>query len=87
MYVIIVYDVNVKRVAKLHKFLKAHLTWIQNSVFEGEVEESQLVAIKQGIRERIKKTEDIVIIYSALRMENLRHEILGTSKNDLSNIL
>ncbi|RAP44376.1 MAG: hypothetical protein BZ136_08855 [Methanosphaera sp. rholeuAM74] len=27
---LIIYDVNVKRVNKVHKFLKTHLNWIQN---------------------------------------------------------
>ena len=41
MYIIIVYDVNVDRVNKVNKFLKAYLHWQQNSVFEGKVTKSQ----------------------------------------------
>ena len=41
MYLVIVYDVNVDRVNKVHKFLKAYLHWQQNSVFEGKVTKSQ----------------------------------------------
>ena len=41
MYLVIVYDVNVDRVNKVHKFLKAYLHWQQNYVFEGKVTKSQ----------------------------------------------
>lgn len=37
MYVLIAYDVDAKRVAKVHKVLKKYLTWTQNSLFEGEI--------------------------------------------------
>ena len=33
MYVIVVYDVGVKRVGKVCKYLRQHLNWVQNSVF------------------------------------------------------
>ena len=33
----IVYDIKVERVNKVKSFLRQHLFWIQNSVFEGEV--------------------------------------------------
>ena len=34
MYVLIVYDAGVERVAKVHKFLKGYLSWRQNSVLK-----------------------------------------------------
>lgn len=33
MYVLVAYDVDAKRVAKVHKVLKKYLTWTQNSLF------------------------------------------------------
>ena len=45
MYVIIVYDINVDRVNKVKSFLRQHLFWIQNSVFEGDVTESEFEVI------------------------------------------
>ena len=35
MYVIVVYDVEEKRVAKVLKYLRSYLNCVQNSVFEG----------------------------------------------------
>ena len=46
MYVLLVYDVEVKRVVKVHKFLKRHLHWVQNSVFEGELTDAQIETVK-----------------------------------------
>ena len=40
MHVVIVYDVSTERVARVCKSLRRHLTWVQNSVFEGEVTKS-----------------------------------------------
>ena len=34
MYVILVYDVDQKRTAKMLKLCRRYLSWIQNSVFE-----------------------------------------------------
>ena len=42
MYVILVYDVDQKRTAKMLKLCRRYLSWIQNSVFEGEISEVQL---------------------------------------------
>ena len=48
MYVIIVYDIDVKRVAKVCKYLRQHLNWVQNSVFEGGLTKAQLCASEIG---------------------------------------
>ena len=42
MYVILIYDVNVKRVGKMLKLCRQYLCWIQNSVFEEEISEAKL---------------------------------------------
>ncbi|NQN66905.1 CRISPR-associated endonuclease Cas2 [Streptococcus suis] len=40
MFVILVYDVNVKRTAKVLKTVRPYLSHLQRSVFEGETEDS-----------------------------------------------
>ena len=50
IYLIIVYDVNIERVNKVHKFLRTHLHWQQNSVFEGEVSKSQYNIILEKLK-------------------------------------
>lgn len=82
MYVIAVYDVSVDRVNKVKKFLRMHLTWVQNSVLEGEVTESQLMKIKKGLLELIHSDTDSVRLYILSSDKLLRKEILGISKGD-----
>ncbi len=50
MYVLIVYDISVECVTKVHKCLKCYLNWRQNSVFEGELTEAQIEAVKNDLR-------------------------------------
>ncbi|MCD6144119.1 CRISPR-associated endonuclease Cas2 [Thermococci archaeon] len=85
MYIIIVYDVNVSRVNKVKKFLRQHLVWIQNSVFEGEVTLAEYERIKNGIKELIDESEDSIVIYK-LRSSPKR-DIIGVEKNPLDDIL
>ncbi len=84
---IIVYDVNVDRVVKVHKFLKQYLTWMQNSVFEGKIGKAQLNEIKEGIKNRIKKTEDTVRYYIIKNEKNIRIIEVGKQKNEISFII
>ena len=37
MFIILVYDVGEKRVAKVLKICRKYLNWVQNSVLEGEI--------------------------------------------------
>ncbi|NJE09874.1 CRISPR-associated endonuclease Cas2 [Thermococcus sp. MAR1] len=85
MYIVIVYDVNVKRVNNVKKFLRQHLHWVQNSVFEGEVTRAEYERIRAGLREIIDEDEDSVVIYR-LRSRPFR-EILGTEKNPLEDVI
>ncbi|WP_456472793.1 CRISPR-associated endonuclease Cas2 [Methanocaldococcus sp.] len=85
MYVIIVYDVNVSRVNKVKKFLRQHLNWVQNSVFEGEVTNAELERIKDGLLNIIDENEDSIIIYK-LKLKPSR-EIYGIEKNPIDDII
>jgi CRISPR-associated protein Cas2 len=42
-----VYDVGVERVSKVLKVGRVYLTWIQNSVLEGEISEADLIKLKK----------------------------------------
>ncbi|WP_461864465.1 CRISPR-associated endonuclease Cas2 [Thermococcus sp.] len=85
MYIIVVYDINVSRVNKIKKFLRQHLHWVQNSVFEGEVTRAEFERIKAGIRDLIDEDEDSVVIYK-LRSEP-RREVIGMEKNPMGDII
>ena len=87
MYVIIVYDINVDRVNKVKSFLRQHLYWIQNSVFEGEVTDSEFQVIHNGLMEIIDEEVDSIIIYKLRIAELLNREVLGIEKSPIDEIL
>ena len=87
MYVIIVYDINVDRVNKVKSFLRLYLFWIQNSVFEGEVTDSEFRLIYNGLMEIIDEEVDSIIIYKLRMAELLNREVLGIEKSPIDEIL
>lgn len=87
MYVIIVYDAGPKRGAKILKYLREHLIWVQNSVFEGEVTEAGLELIKKGIKERINNEKDSVIYYLFDSPNYTQRGILGIEKNEIDSFI
>ncbi len=87
MYVLIVYDVEVRRVTKVHKFLKRHLHWVQNSVFEGELTEAQMEAVKAGLKRIVDDATDAVLLYSARDAKWLLRESIGRKRGEIGNIL
>ncbi|MCX7884908.1 MAG: CRISPR-associated endonuclease Cas2 [Caloramator sp.] len=87
MYVLIVYDVSEKRVAKVLKFLRTYLNWIQNSVFEGEVTEAQMLKIRNNLLKIINTNEDSVIIFSSREKRWLSKSVIGREKNDVDNFI
>lgn len=86
MYYIIVYDVNQKRVNKVLKLLRRYLNWVQNSVFEGELNNSQIEKLKIEIKKIIKKDEDSFIVYT-LESKWWGREIIGLEKQDISQVI
>lgn len=87
MYVIIVYDIEQERVAKVCKYLRQSLTWVQNSVFEGELTKAQLAKVKSGLSNIINEEKDAVIIYTARDVKWMDRETMGIDKNPATNIL
>jgi CRISPR-associated protein Cas2 len=87
MYVLLVYDVEVKRVGKIHKFLKRHLQWVQNSVFEGELTEAQVETVKAGLRSIMDDENDSVLLYTARDQRWLSRETLGPERSDIGNLV
>lgn len=80
MYVVIVYDVEQSRVAKVCQYLRRFLHWVQNSAFEGELTEAQLERIKASLREIIDLDYDSIYIYRLPDKRFLRKEVLGQEK-------
>ncbi|QAV33182.1 CRISPR-associated protein, Cas2 family [Fervidobacterium changbaicum] len=63
MYVIMVYDVNVKRVRKVLKIGRKYLNWTLRSVLEGFLTKEDYEALKNEIRSIIDSENDTVYFY------------------------
>lgn len=81
MYVILVYDFGERRVAKALKTCRKYLTWVQNSVFEGEITEGNLKKLKTELQSKMDRGEDSLIIYTLSNNKYNNKEIIGFEKN------
>ncbi len=82
MYVIMVYDVAVERVTKVLKVGRRYLTWVQNSVLEGELTPAQFERLKAEVREVIEESEDSVLFYLLRSADWLDRHALGVRKGE-----
>ena len=84
MFVIVTYDVDIKRIDRVRKTLRKYLCWVQNSVFEGEITISGLAKCKAELSQII---EDEDLVYFYVMRGAPQKEILGTDKNPLEDII
>jgi len=81
MKVILVYDVDEKRVTKYYKLIKQYLHWKQRSVFYGNLSKSQLYELKLKLQKLING-EDQIIIFIFPENTNFKKEVLGKKDKD-----
>lgn len=87
MYVIVVYDINEKRVARTLKVCRQFLNWVQNSVFEGETTPAKLKELKLRLKKVMNEKEDSVLIYSFAEQRLMEKEVLGQERNPTDSFL
>ncbi len=87
MFVILVYDIQEKRVGKVLKTCRKYLNWVQNSVFEGELTPAKLEKLKGDLKKIIKKEEDSVLIYQFRSLRYSKREIMGIEKGGESTLI
>ncbi len=87
MFVILVYDVKEERVAKALKICRKYLTWVQNSVFEGEITEAQLRILKDELRKILDENYDSVLIYKFRTKQYYERESIGIDKPSHEDII
>lgn len=81
------YDIGEERVNKVKKVFRQYMDWIQNSVFEGNLTESELKEIKNNLTTIMDKSYDSVIFFK-LRSENaMNKEIMGQEINPTDRII
>jgi len=87
MYVILVYDIEEKRVGKMLKLCRRYLNWIQNSVFEGELTEVKLKELLATAKIIMNPEVDSIIVFKSRDEKWLEKQVIGKEKNALDNIL
>ena len=87
MYVILVYDINQKRVGKMLKLCRQYLNWIQNSVFEGELTDVKLKELLHKAKLIMIVGTDSIIVFKSRQERWLEKMVIGAEKNNLDNIL
>lgn len=75
-----VYDVNEKRVNKVLKVGRKYLTWVQNSVLEGEITMARYERLKYELRQVINEDEDSLIFYILRTTRYTKRETIGIKK-------
>jgi len=79
MKVILVYDVEQPRVARINKLLKKFLVWVQRSVFYGVIQKETLSELIDQLDTLIFNERDHVVIF--IFDENVKMEEIHLGKN------
>ncbi len=82
MFVLMVYDVGEKRVGKALKVGRRYLSWVQNSVFEGDLSPALYQQLKADMRCLLDKEHDSVIFYTWRTERYSTREILGLERGN-----
>jgi len=87
MYVILVYDIEEKRVGKMLKLCRRYLNWVQNSVFEGELTDVKLQELLHEAKQIMHVDKDSIIVFKSRQEKWLEKMVVGKEKNELDNML
>jgi len=86
MYTIVVYDVEVEKNRNVLKFLRTRLSWIQNSVFEGELTESEMREVEKRLS-KMTSEQDSVVIYKMSSEKYVDKSVIGQEKGSSDRII
>ncbi len=87
MYVILVYDIEEKRVSKMLKLCRRYMNWIQNSVFEGELTDVKLKELLHAAKQIMDEEKDSLIIFKSRQEKWLDKVVVGKEKNEINNFI
>jgi CRISPR-associated protein Cas2 len=87
MYMVVVYDVEEARVARVCKYLRQYLHWVQNSVFEGELTDGKFAEMQVGLKKLIKGDKDSVLFYKLRAEYAMEKETMGLEKRGIDTII
>ena len=78
MFVVIFYDVPSKRTEIYRKLLSRYLTWMQNSVFSGDLTETLYKKMRYEIKKVLKENDKLAFV-STKNRHNIDVELLENS--------
>ncbi len=84
MYIVVAYDVDTKRTEMFKKICQVYLIHVQNSVFEGELNEAQLMRLKANLSKKVRESEKVQIWITS---KILKKFILGNKEHIDEHIL
>jgi CRISPR-associated protein Cas2 len=87
MYIILVYDVGEKRVSRMLKLCRKYLSWIQNSVFEGEITEVKLKELQGHARKLMNEEDHSLIIFKSRDQKWLEKQVIGKERASTDNFI
>ena len=89
MYIILFYDIADKATRakkdnsyKIRKEVEKYLTRVQFSVFEGEINPSDLRKLKAHLAKVADIELDSIVIYESTRLNYTKRVVIGVDKND-----
>lgn len=85
-YLLVVYDINEKRVNKIHRILKKYLVWQQNSTFEGYLTQSNIKKLFFELKNNFNENEDSIVVYFFNSNRVFKKIIDGKEKSRFKNI-
>lgn len=80
IFVLMIYDVGEERVNKVLKIGRKYLSWIQNSVLEGDLTPATFASLKREVCKVIKDDYDSVIFYTWRSERYTSREVIGKEK-------
>ena len=87
MLVIMFYDVGEKRVNKVLKTARKYLTWIQNSVLEGDLTPATLEALKADVKNIIDHEYDSVLFYVWRTERYMTRDTIGIKRGSVDSFI
>ena len=92
MYVVVVYDISLDEKGSYHwrkifQICKRYLHHMQNSVFEGELSEVDIVRLKYEVSDYIRDNLDSFIIFKSRNERWMEKEMLGLQEDKTDNFL
>lgn len=69
------------------KLCRKYLSWIQNSVFEGEITDVKLKELEYKAKLIMNEQEDSLIIFKSRDEKWLEKELIGKERSSIDNFL